>query len=610
MIPTSPTWPILDFAPGLDISGFFDSTREGFDWTATPGAGWGVRYLRDGTNTKIELHGNAVASTTLVTLWSAWPTPMGPWETVVEIQPDITTGTGMGRGFVVDGGDPSTLLGHSLSLNFIDMTGLWNLRFENGAGAWVAVPGSSNLALTTAPGDVIRVRMYSGTGGVTFEISCGTNSYTFGPFPFYPPTLADAPHTQSLLYAGKDPARTSYIVSWRIREIPPLLELTPFNNGMGSRQGRIEPSSFTPPHGSHVFCLGSDAQTRYGDFVEGDGISLRQTGPLANGDVVTVKVRVRTPTVPPWPLSPGNWRFALYTTDSAPTRTKMCERVMLPGRVEEMVVGFVWTGAPDTVELEARLEYNASGLTDVFYDLELPGVWIDQVEVTPAASRLIGCDFRPHDGEQGVSQAWAHTEFTLVDSTGASAPDPLNTTVTINGQTAYTAGAFVAPFDGPDSAVTSDYLGQLRFVVNNTVPFASESMVGVNVVSQTLDLMASCNFTYQFRIEDRSYPFLKTSPPYAPEDSTRPEDLMHLIVCFNESMKMVDPTRTDDALNPANYALVALSAPAVPVTVVSVDRIDDATVRLTLDWEMTAEVEYSLTVSNAEDLNGNPVGGP
>jgi phage tail-like protein len=81
-------------------------------------------------------------------------------------------------------------------------------------------------------------------------------------------------------------------------------------------------------------------------------------------------------------------------------------------------------------------------------------------------------------------------------------------------------------------------------------------------------------------------------------------------VTWSFTVKAVLATAANDALNPANYAIAALSAPAMPLTVTSVALvyagtflIDDQ-VDLTLDYDQSPDASYQLTATGVVGVIG------
>lgn len=95
------------------------------------------------------------------------------------------------------------------------------------------------------------------------------------------------------------------------------------------------------------------------------------------------------------------------------------------------------------------------------------------------------------------------------------------------------------------------------------------------------------------------------STPTVVSATSREETIDKVQVVFSEEVKQVSESNPDDALNPANYAIVGDSV----VSVLSVAGIDSKKVELTVSGQV-AGGSYTVTVSNVEDLADNAVQSP
>jgi len=74
------------------------------------------------------------------------------------------------------------------------------------------------------------------------------------------------------------------------------MAVTALETRRGISQGRIEPSGTDPFEGLFVFVLGDDTEGRFGDFTDGDWISLAQDVDLTGLDTVRLSMATfRTP---------------------------------------------------------------------------------------------------------------------------------------------------------------------------------------------------------------------------------------------------------------------------------------------------------------------------
>lgn len=203
----------------------------------------------------------------------------------------------------------------------------------------------------------------------------------------------------------------------------------------------------------------------------------------------------------------------------------------------------------------------------------------------------------PEPDEPGVPAA-SDIQIDIFSNYG-SAPGTSAVEIYINSTLAYDGAGtgFQVGFDGTNSAVSLADVATLRFVIDPTTDFQYDSEVEVRVVVSAPAL----DETYSFFVQDLINPVV---------DSILPVGKKSIRVTFNEEVNQSDASSSDDALNPANYTIVRnppANTPAVRVEVVGVTSIDDFTVELQTDIELTFGIEYLLTVENVEDLSGNVI---
>lgn len=233
------------------------------------------------------------------------------------------------------------------------------------------------------------------------------------------------------------------------------------------------------------------------------------------------------------------------------------------------------------------------------FELELPALYIDAVLMDPTAVRPALMNRDPEPGETQVPIA----TLVALDITDVG-PDGIDTAATdvyIAGVLAFSGGVFQPGFDGPGSSATNPQPDTLRIVVDPVSPFASLQEVAVRVVTRTLGGAFSLDTTWAFRCEDLTAPRVVGAQARA---------LKRVRVSFDEPVTQVDPAAADDALNPARYALLRLSAPAVDVAAVAVEPVTDSAVDVLTDTELTPGGSYRVTVDGVVDLFGNVVAAP
>lgn len=80
------------------------------------------------------------------------------------------------------------------------------------------------------------------------------------------------------------------------------------------------------------------------------------------------------------------------------------------------------------------------------------------------------------------------------------------------------------------------------------------------------------------------------------------EDITKARVVYSKAVKQVSAANPDDALNPANYSVTGASQ----VSAISVSTITTNIVEVSLSGQVYGG-EYTLTVQNVEDIEGNPI---
>lgn len=180
-------------------------------------------------------------------------------------------------------------------------------------------------------------------------------------------------------------------------------------------------------------------------------------------------------------------------------------------------------------------------------------------------------------------------------------PDASDTEVFVNGVLAFSNGVFQTSFDGPNSSSVIFLTNVLRITIDPTFSFSSEEVVSVQVVTTTTPVDDTLDETYSFTAADTSAPTIA---------SVLAIDTDLLLVTFNETMTATNASNLDDALNPANYTFTAqpdANIPAVPVVATGVvARTGDVAFEVTTDIELSPGITYLLTMSGAQDANGNP----
>lgn len=231
-------------------------------------------------------------------------------------------------------------------------------------------------------------------------------------------------------------------------------------------------------------------------------------------------------------------------------------------------------------------------------EVELPGVYVDNLVFDEVTEGLLLVNQSP---EKGSTQNPVDTnvDFEIFDTSGTEI-DVSTLVVTINGEVAYTNGAFTAGWDGADSSV-EDNGAVVHVTVDPTTDFESEQIVVVGVVVDNDGATLHLDDSYAFKIEDITAPVLVSA-----------QALNHMVVRieYSESMLAVDAALSNDALNPANYTFTTDTKPAVPLVCLSVTQVTAAVYDLHLDIEMTPNAVYVVAALNVQDLFDNVIEPP
>ncbi len=245
--------------------------------------------------------------------------------------------------------------------------------------------------------------------------------------------------------------------------------------------------------------------------------------------------------------------------------------------------------------------------------LELPAWFIDEVILDDLGVSYYSILNR--DPEVGESDIRVNTNiaFDLVtDAADTPTSATLQVFISVNGGAEVLAldngASFQAGFTGPDSAVSFPDTRTLRVVIDPTSDFSSLDVVTVRVaaISTAPQTLAAL---YSFTVEDVTAPVLLSA-------LARNKTVVRLT--FDEPVVMTAPANANSALNPANYAFTrptaatdpSVTKPSVPIVAVTVEMVTTNEVDITLDWEMTPEVPYTVIVTGVEDLFDNPMEAP
>lgn len=179
-------------------------------------------------------------------------------------------------------------------------------------------------------------------------------------------------------------------------------------------------------------------------------------------------------------------------------------------------------------------------------------------------------------------------------STDGTTPAETDLEIQVGGTTVWNGVDFVSGYSGTFSNPAADVLA---FNITPPSEFTTTEIVTVRVILST----PTFDESYSFTAED-------AAPPEIAGVQGRDEKILR--VTFTEPVVISSVSATNDALNPANYAIERLSRPAVSVEVVSVNQVSDRIVDVTTDIELTYGAPYLLIVKNVEDLEENAILAP
>lgn len=249
-------------------------------------------------------------------------------------------------------------------------------------------------------------------------------------------------------------------------------------------------------------------------------------------------------------------------------------------------------GLPASVTTTLKLSFlDADGVVDagVLMLAELPGAYFDNlVFLTVSPTTLINRVPEPGHSDHPVGD-------NIVLEAVADAPiaiGDVSINVSINGDdfTAIDTGSFVAPFDGPESALTQIGPNHIGIVIDPVDDLPEQTEI-------TVMFLAPLNggagpITYQFVTEDLTGPRIESLTALSKTE---------VVITFNEGV-------ADDALDPANWTYTAVTLPAITPVVVSVVRISTRAVKLIIDTETSVGRIYEVAAESVDDTSGNDSG--
>lgn len=357
------------------------------------------------------------------------------------------------------------------------------------------------------------------------------------------------------------------------------LGTTPWTVDAGTSQGRIKPRGWPAVDGDYVFVLGQDVAGVYEKLAAGDHVDLAQTADLTGINIVRFAAHVR-----PSSQSTAVWHFALLIDGALAVFQSI-----VAGRERTRVdIGWDVAHLTGSHTIAFRLELDATPTPDPL-GVELPGVYIDRVVLDTSTARPILLNRDPEPNEIGAPLS-AGLAFDLVDI-GAAGIDTSALQVFVDGVLALSGTSFQTGFSGALSAPQTD---TYRVSVVPGVPWASNMLVTVRVVAQTVGGVGQIDQTYTFTTVNLTPPEIVSA--FAPGEKV-------VWVRFSEPLGV-------GATTVSNYVISLVSgAPAVTPAILSSSLAVDV-VTLALDMELTPGAVYAVTATDVEDLLGNAVAAP
>jgi phage tail-like protein len=215
--------------------------------------------------------------------------------------------------------------------------------------------------------------------------------------------------------------------------------------------------------------------------------------------------------------------------------------------------------------------------------VELPRVQVQSVTLITSATRPLLINRNPGPGETNVPIDSTLT-LDLIDS-GSAGIDTGATRVWVDGLLAFD-GAPVPPL----AATVNQSPDSLRLALTPAVPWPSLARVTVRVVSRTAGGGNALDESYSFSVEDRVAPRLASALAISQRQ---------VRLTFDEPVEA----------SSAAISIASVGAPAMLVGVIGVE-VEGNRLVVTLDREMTPDVEHEVQVLGVTDLAGNGVLSP
>lgn len=362
-----------------------------------------------------------------------------------------------------------------------------------------------------------------------------------------------------------------------------------FTADAGRYQGRITPTNYRPASGAYAYCLGHDLPRQLFPFMNGDQHNVSQTIDATGFDLVTLSVHIRAPSSMPvgteWLLVVSAFGVDYVSSSIAVgSRERTIVDIAVPA----------WQ-SPTNVNLQMMLYFGGpSG--DLIEDVELPGVYVDNVSASVADAQIVITAHDPPVGDTNVAPDET-IQFTVVDVAGVPLTDVFARVDNRLVARWVGTGAFTPSFVAPGWTVLAVPLdiGITSYRLTRAIPFTSEKIVVVEVTATNADSFTRA-FSWIYTVADTAGPRLIAAAGTG---------VREVRLTWNEAV-------SDTALVADAYTLALESAPPgfVP-EILDVERAAPDAIVLVLDQPLTPGATYRVIVAGSvEDVNGNAIAAP
>lgn len=379
-----------------------------------------------------------------------------------------------------------------------------------------------------------------------------------------------------------------------------------FQQGKSYRQLWRRSSTRTPPlgRGAASLVLGSDLTDELATLKPNNGIEVLTSGDVNDARALFARGEIRFNAAPPegygwaFAFTVGGFTRTLNVTHT--THGALNYPLTIP--LDDVAENIDGLGTISIAFSLLFVEDPANPGGNVPVEVTLPSVYVDQIRAPESlVNDLFIANRVPAPEQVSVPNNLSTISFVLHDASGTGV-DLTNTTVTIDGDVAYSAGAFVGAWTGTVTSSVGPTVQDVLFEItipSVLLPLGSEQQVLVVVESELSGGASPIVESYTFTASDTIAPALKSAVML---------NKTTLRVTFTDDV-LLDAT-SRGALNAANYMVVRESAPAVSLNVVSAAAVQGSTrsVDITFDIEASPGAAYTLFAKELVDDGGNVIG--